>query len=167
MHAGCVREEVDAADEVTGGETVSYAVRGPVEDDALSGLHARAFGHALGLVPWSDRLGAHSVAWVTAHLGPRLVGFVNVVGDGGAHAILLDTCVDPDLQGRGIGRRLVREAADWARNQGCHWLHADYEPELAAFYEDGCGLRPTPAGLLRLDGTVVPPSGHPVDRARG
>ncbi len=31
-------------------------------------------------------------------------------------------------------------AADLARRQQVHWLHVDYEPHLAAFYEK-CGFR--------------------------
>lgn len=73
-----------------------------------------------------------------------------MVGDGGAHAILLDTCVDPARQGLGIGAALVAGAADEASRRGCRWLHADYAPEHADFYERTCGLRPTPAGLLDL-----------------
>jgi len=47
-------------------------------------------------------------------------------------------------------RALVAAAADEARRAGCHWQHADYEPHLVAFYEEGCGLRHTEAGLVRL-----------------
>lgn len=100
--------------------------------------------------PWRARLERHSLFWVTAHSRHRLIGFVNVVGDGGAHAILLDTCVDPTYQGQGVGALLVAHAANEARHRGCHWLHADYEPHLTEFYESTCGFRPTAAGLLRL-----------------
>ncbi|QDO90145.1 GNAT family N-acetyltransferase [Ornithinimicrobium ciconiae] len=125
---------------------------GSVTDAELTSLHAAAFGHAPTAVPWNERLTAHSLTWVTARAPEdrSLVGFVNVVGDGGAHAFLLDTMVRPDQQGRGIGRGLVRAAAREATLRGCHWLHADYEEAAAAFYEQGCGLVPTRAGLLRL-----------------
>lgn len=81
--------------------------------------------------------------------GP-LVGFVNVVGDGGAHAFLLDTVVSPDRRSQGLGQRLVAEAEVAARELGCSWLHVDYEPALADFYERVCGFRPTAAGLVTL-----------------
>ena len=43
-------------------------------------------------VGWWDRIRPHSLGWVTARDGDgRLVGFVNVVSDGGVHAFLLDT----------------------------------------------------------------------------
>lgn len=130
---------------------IALHVRGDLHDAELNALHAAAFDHAPTEAPWRQRLADHSLTWVTARLDGRLVGFVNVVGDGGVHAILLDTCVAPDVQRRGVGRALVAAAADEARRAGCDWLHADYEPRLVRFYEDGCGLRHSEAGLLRLD----------------
>lgn len=83
----------------------------------------------------TDRLTRHSLFWVCARESGQLVGFVNVIGDGGARAILLDARVRPDCQGRGLGALIVQTAADEALRQGCHWLHADYEPHLVTFYE--------------------------------
>nr|WP_256435062.1 GNAT family N-acetyltransferase [Deinococcus sp. JMULE3] len=91
-----------------------------------------------------------SLTWVTAHDGARLVGFVNVAWDGGAHAFLLDTTVRPDWQRRGVGTRLVREAIRAARAHAeVEWLHVDFEAHLTAFYV-ACGFTGTSAGLLRL-----------------
>lgn len=130
---------------------VTYRISPPIDDRALSDLHHRAFGsESTDVIPWSSRLGRHSVAWVTTEDESRLVGFVNVVGDGGAHAFIVDTVVCPTRQGRGIGARLVELAAAEARSLGCEWLHVDFEPDLAEFYLDRCGFRTTPAGLLRL-----------------
>ncbi|RKT19049.1 acetyltransferase (GNAT) family protein [Streptomyces sp. 1114.5] len=92
---------------------------------------------------------ARSLAWIAARRGGRLVGFVNVVGDGGAHAFVLDTTVHPDERRQGLGMRLVRAAAEEARARGAEWLHVDYEPHLESFYGQ-CGFRPTAAGLMRL-----------------
>jgi hypothetical protein len=44
---------------------------------------------------------------------------------------------------------LVRVAADHARERGIHWLHVDYEPHLAGFYQR-CGFSHTEAGLMLL-----------------
>jgi predicted N-acetyltransferase YhbS len=74
---------------------------------------------------------------------------VNVAWDGGTHAFLLDTCVDPDRRHEGIGVERVRRATDAARGTGCDWLHVDCEPHLETFYAR-CGFSPTRAGLLRL-----------------
>lgn len=130
--------------------SLRYSLRAAVDDEELSALHARAFGAPVALVRWLQRLEKHSLTWVTAWEGDRLVGFVNVIGDGGAHAVLLDTVVEPDLQGQGVGRALVEHAVDAARGAGCDWMHVDYEPGHAAFYEQVCGFRPTTAGLMRL-----------------
>ncbi|MFE0458414.1 GNAT family N-acetyltransferase [Kitasatospora sp. NPDC058965] len=92
---------------------------------------------------------ARSLLWVTARRDGRLVGYVNVVGDGSVHAFVLDTTVHPAERRRGLGVRLVRAAAEQARARGADWLHVDYEPHLESFYAR-CGFRPTAAGLLRL-----------------
>ncbi|MER8042926.1 GNAT family N-acetyltransferase [Streptomyces sp. NPDC094032] len=94
---------------------------------------------------------ARRLLHVTARRAGRLVGYVNVVGDGGAHAFLLDTTVHPDERRKGLGVALVRAAADAARARGAHWLHVDFEPRLARFYEE-CGFRPTAASLMALTG---------------
>ncbi|MEU5217257.1 GNAT family N-acetyltransferase [Streptomyces sp. NPDC020807] len=92
---------------------------------------------------------ARSLTWIAAHRGDRLVGFVNVVGDGGAHAFVLDTTVHPDARRQGLGIRLVNAATTEAKTLGAEWLHVDYEPHLESFYAR-CGFRPTHAGLIRL-----------------
>ncbi|MFG2982280.1 GNAT family N-acetyltransferase [Streptomyces sp. NPDC048258] len=50
---------------------------------------------------------------------------------------------------RGLGVRLVRAAAEAARERGAQWLHVDHEPHLGTFYAE-CGFRPTAAGRLAL-----------------
>jgi GNAT superfamily N-acetyltransferase len=90
-----------------------------------------------------------SLAHVCAYDGERLVGFVNVAWDGGAHAFILDTSVHPSHRHQGIGTGLVRAAAEVARERGARWLHVDYEARYSAFYER-CGFRPTAAGIMRL-----------------
>ena len=130
---------------------VELRIRGPVDDVELSALHARAFGAVdVAVVPWSDRLDRRSLLWVIAEDAGRLVGFANVIGDGGAHAIMLDVVVDPARQRTGLGTRLVEGAADAAREAGCEWLHVDFEENVADFYLGACGFRPTAAGLRRL-----------------
>jgi GNAT superfamily N-acetyltransferase len=121
-----------------------------VDDAALSALHARAFGGPEQVRPWAARLQRHALTWLGAFASGHLIGFVQVCWDGGEHAFLLDTAVDPAWQHRGLGARLVGAAADEARAAGCTWLHVDYEPHLDAFYRDRCGFTPTPAALLRL-----------------
>jgi ribosomal protein S18 acetylase RimI-like enzyme len=133
---------------VTGvAEEVEYRVRPDVSSDEINALRRESW-EDVGDQDWG-RVLAVSVGWVCAFAGGRLVGFVNVAGDGGSHAFLLDTTVHPGYQRRGIGVALVKEAARLSREAGAEWLHVDYEPELAAFYR-ACGFKETPAGLLAL-----------------
>ena len=132
--------------------TVELKVRFPVDDAELSALHRRAFSPGNRETdavarPWADRLERHSLTWVGAFSSGRLVGFVHVVWDGGSHAFILDTMVDPAFQRLGIGRDLVRTVTDEAFKAGYDWVHVDYEPEYATFYQNACGFCPTPAGL--------------------
>ena len=122
----------------------------------LSPAVGNAAMNALFAASWPDHREAdfapvltHSLLYVCAYSGDRLIGFVNVAWDGGIHAFLLDTTVHPDFQRRGIGVRLVQEAAEAARARGIAWLHVDYEPHLEAFYRQ-CGFRHTEAGLINL-----------------
>ena len=94
---------------------------------------------------------ARSLCYVAAFRDGRLAGFANVAWDGGAHAFLLDPTVHPEHRRRGLGLALVRRATEEARAAGAEWLHVDFEPRLAPFYE-AAGFRPTRAGLIHLAG---------------
>jgi ribosomal protein S18 acetylase RimI-like enzyme len=139
---------------------VELKVKFPVDDAALSALHQQAFSPDrpdtdAAARPWASRLERHSLTWVGAFSADRLVGFVHAVWDGGTHAFILDTAVHPDFQRLGIGQDLVRTVTTEAFKAGCDWVHVDYEPELAGFYENACGFRPTPAGLRSASETAA------------
>lgn len=121
-----------------------------VDDDAVSRLHDRAFGQPGPVLPWSERLQRHSVAWVGAFHGQVLIGFVHAVWDGGMHAFLVDTAVHPAWQRRGVGVALVGRLIEDVRCAGCEWLHVDYKPGLRSFYETACGFDQTNAGLVHI-----------------
>ncbi|MCM1014151.1 MULTISPECIES: GNAT family N-acetyltransferase [unclassified Brevibacterium] len=131
--------------------TVEFQISPDLDDRKLSDLHHQAFGtESTAVFPWSARLERHSIFWVTAEVEQHLVGFVNVVGDGGAHAFILDTAVLPAYQGQGLGSKLIDMAVAEARDRGCEWMHVDFEPRLADFYLKANRFYPTQAGLLRL-----------------
>lgn len=92
---------------------------------------------------------ARSLTHVAAFHDGSLVGFVNVAWDGGIHAFLLDTCVEPAMRRQGIATRMVETAIEAARTRGAECLHVDFEPHLTSFYR-ACGFEPTEAGLIRL-----------------
>jgi len=126
-------------------------VRFAVNDRVLSYLHSRAFGYAMTAPqPWEQRLQRHSLTWVGAFDRESLIGFVHACWDGGSHAFVLDTAVDPVHQRQGVGRAIVRTLAHEASAAGCEWLHVDYEPHLRSFYESACGFLETRAGLIQL-----------------
>lgn len=132
---------------------VIHEWRGDVNGGELEALHAEGFGvpgTPADPVDRAGRLRRHSLGWVCAREAGRLVGFVNVAWDGGAHAFLLDTVVAPSCRGRGVGTALVARATAGARAAGCEWLHVDYEDHLRSFYTNACGFRPTAAGLIAL-----------------
>ena len=130
---------------------VAIRVGFPVDDVSLSRLHASAFGKTPGeVLPWSARLREHSLSWVGAFHQDSLIGFVQACWDGGLHAFLLDTVVDPEYRRQGVGRRLVQTLVEQVRASGCAWLHVDFEPHLKSFYREACGFGATEAGLLRV-----------------
>jgi GNAT superfamily N-acetyltransferase len=128
---------------------VGYGWRAPFANEDLNALHAQGFAHDVLDVDWRDQVERHSLGWVCAFDGKRLVGFVNVAWDGGAHAFVVDTLVAADLRRTGIGRGLLDVAARESRGAGCEWLHVDFGEELRPFYA-GAGFTATPAGLIAL-----------------
>lgn len=129
------------------GTDIAYRIDPFPSEEELQPMWQAAWGN-----PWSGDLAvilARSLVHACAYSGPRVVGYVNVAWDGGVHAFLLDTTTDPEFQRRGIARELVRLVSAEARSRGAEWLHVDYEPHLASFYES-CGFRPTAAGLIDL-----------------
>jgi len=126
---------------------VEYRVDASPTNAELFALRQDAWGEHEE-VDWTPIL-RRSLAFMTAHAGGQLIGFVNVAWDGGVHAFLLDTTVHTGWQRRGTGTTLVQRAADLARERGAEWLHVDFEPQFAGFYR-ACGFWATQAGLLRL-----------------
>jgi GNAT superfamily N-acetyltransferase len=92
---------------------------------------------------------ARSLLYVGAYADEQLIGFVNLAWDGGIHAFLLDTTVQPAYGRQGLGTQLVQQAVTGARERGIEWVHVDYEPHLRHFYVR-CGFAFTEAGLLHL-----------------
>jgi GNAT superfamily N-acetyltransferase len=71
-----------------------------------------------------------------AEAGARLDGVV-LIEIRGTHGYFGPLAVDPDSQGRGLGRILVEAAADYCRERGCRQLDIDVldvRPELLEVY---------------------------------
>ncbi|MFC9680357.1 GNAT family N-acetyltransferase [Streptomyces sp. NPDC056948] len=129
---------------------IKYDWRGDFDNASLNALHADGFGSPITQTDWRARLERHSLGWVCAWEDGSLVGFVNIVWDGGAQAFILKKVVARHLRSRGVGAALVAAAAKEARAAKCEWLHVDFEEHLRSFYFHACGFRETPAGLIAL-----------------
>ncbi|MFE0701644.1 GNAT family N-acetyltransferase [Streptomyces sp. NPDC058872] len=130
--------------------TITHEWRGGFGNAEVDALHAEGFDQSSLQIDWLTRVQRHSLGWVCARDDGDLVGFVNVVWDGGVHAFILDTVVAAGRRHAGLGAELVAEAARQAREAGCAWLHVDFEDDLRPFYFDACGFTPTTAGLIAL-----------------
>jgi len=128
-------------------ERVRYAINPAADNAALNRLFASVWPRH------EQRDFAQQLTWslvyVCAYADERLVGFVNVASDGGVHAFLLDPTVDSGFRRQGIGRELIRRAAEASRSRGAQWMHVDYEADLEPFYTTA-GFRPTAAGVMQL-----------------
>ncbi|SIH06755.1 Acetyltransferase (GNAT) family [Mycobacteroides abscessus subsp. abscessus] len=132
------------------GAAVIVEWRGEVTNDEINILHAEAFEHRVLDDDWLTPLETLSLGWVTARDAVGLIGFVNIIWDGGVHAFVEDTAVAVRARRRGIGRRLIEMAREHSTAAGCEWLHVDFDDHLREFYFDACGFAPTNAGLMRL-----------------
>ena len=127
--------------------------RGAFSNPEVHSLHAEAFNTRLydeSEWDWLDLCARHSLGWVVAREGERLVGFLNVLGDGLVHAYIEDVMVAADARHRGIGVGLVHAARDGARAAGCEFLHVGFEERHRPFYVDACGFTPVGGGLMDL-----------------
>jgi GNAT superfamily N-acetyltransferase len=133
--------------------SITFQFRGDFESAEVERLHADAFAtrvYGEDKRNWEELVARHSLGWVVARSGDKLVGFVNIVWDGLVHAWIQDTVVATSARGQGIGTQLVAIARDASRDSGCEWLHADFEEGLGRFYFESCGFNPTSAGVIRL-----------------
>ena len=106
------------------------------------------------LVRWLRRWDISHWAVISATDGPtRVGGAVAGYNTPGAHmeegrddlAVLWDIRVRPERRGEGIGSRLFRRAAEWARQQGCERLKVETQninvPACRFYPAQGCQLR--------------------------
>ncbi len=129
---------------------IRYEWRGSFVNSEVNVLHAEAFKHPEFDDDWRALVSEHSLGWVTARDGDKLVGFVNVIWDGLVHAWIQDEMVSSESRRRGVGARLIEIVRDRAKLAGCEWLHVDFDDHLRAFYFDTAGFEPTNGGLINL-----------------
>ncbi len=131
---------------------ISYVVSPQVSNQALNELFVSAWdGYAHTDF---EPLLKHALFYICAfdkNSNNKLVGFVKLIGDGGIHGFLLDTCVHADYKKQGIGSELVKQCIETAKRYNLTWIHVDYETHLDGFYA-ACGFQEeTKARLVNLD----------------
>lgn len=74
---------------------------------------------ATGLSPKSVEAATRGLAGTLSGVslvdGDRVVGMGRVIGDGGCFFMVVDIAVDPVLQGRGLGKRILVSLDEWLR----------------------------------------------------
>ncbi len=159
------------ADEVQVSRTVlefRLGWRDSFENRALNELHAEAFAHAVLDDDWVAQVSKHSLGWICAWSeAAELIGFVNIPWDGGVHAFVVDTIVSTNARRRGLGKAMMKLAAEQAHEAGCEWLHVDFEDDLGPFYFGACDFAPTNAGLIQLKELRLATSANTAPRAGG
>src|SRR3954462_539286 len=92
---------------------IGYQISPSVTNDELNALFANAWEKH---ETWDFvQILKRSLLYVCVYHGVRLIGFVNVAWDGGQHAFILDTTVDREFRRRGVGKVLVKRAAEAAK----------------------------------------------------
>lgn len=137
----------------------------PMRDDDLDAvmrieLRAYPFPWTLGI--FRDCLRAGYPAWVLEESGATIgYGVLSVAAD---EAHVLNVCVDPSVQGRGHGRRLLRALERVARGHGAQRVFLEVRPSnphaIALYHDEGfneIGRRPRyyPAHEGREDAIVM------------
>lgn len=130
--------------------------------DAVMEIELRAYPFPWTRGIFDDCLRAAYPAWVL-HVDRRLAGY-GVLSVAASEAHVLNVCVDPDLQGRGFGRRLFRALVDLARQHGAQRVFLEVRPSnptaVALYHDEGfneIGRRPRyyPAHNGREDAIVM------------
>jgi GNAT superfamily N-acetyltransferase len=101
---------------------------------------------------------ANSTYVVTARDGDRLVGLARVLSDDARIWYLQDLLVDPQVQGQGLGRRLLAACRARFRHTGQGVWLSDADSPASAFYAR-CGIERIQD--RKLDGWIdlTPPPG--------
>ena len=76
----------------------------------------------------------------------RLVGFSRATSDHAFNATIWDVVVHPDLQGKGLGKALMKQLIKKLRNEDISNVTLFADPEVVEFYKQ-IGFMPDPEGI--------------------
>lgn len=89
---------------------------------------------------------AHAITWVAEDEARRLVGYATLLlRRNSLAARLYSFCVHPDVQGQGVGRRLLDTLESEVRERGCEWLTLEVRADnrraghSIGVWASGCG----------------------------
>ncbi|MDQ2682542.1 MAG: GNAT family N-acetyltransferase [Chloroflexota bacterium] len=89
--------------------------------------------------------------------GERVVGFAHLMPVEKPETIYLeDLFIEPDVQGRGVGRALFEWALAEARERGYRWLEWDSDPNASPFYQKMGGEQIDEAVSTLIPGRKIP-----------
>ncbi len=86
-------------------------------------------------------------SYYTVRLKERLIGYLGVVSDGIADAMLVDIVIHRDYQKQGFGKKLVKRAIRDLRDDGIRGIQLTFPPKLQEFYKK-VGFKITYGGLI-------------------
>ncbi|UTA54164.1 ribosomal protein S18-alanine N-acetyltransferase [Lysobacter soli] len=137
----------------------------PMREDDLDAVHAveiRAYEFPWTVGIFRDCLRADYPAWVMQHEG-RIIGYflMSIAAD---EVHVLNICIDPNFQGQGLGRQLLRALVRVARGRKAERVFLEVRPSnagaIALYHSEGfneIGRRPRyyPARDGREDALVM------------
>lgn len=97
--------------------------------EAVYDIERRAYEFPWALGIFRDCLRADYIAWLLERDGVILGYFLMSLAAGEAH--VLNICVAPEQQGRGLGRRLLRSLMHLARARGAQRIFLEVRPSNA------------------------------------
>ena len=94
-----------------------------------------------------ERVLRGSERYYTVRDQDRLIGFLNVISDGVADALLVNVIVHPDFQRKGLGQALVRRAVSDLTADGIQCIQTTFLPDREEFYRK-CGFYILGGGIV-------------------
>jgi GNAT superfamily N-acetyltransferase len=81
-----------------------------------------------------------------------VVGMGRIVGDGALNMEIVDVAVDPQHQGRGLGRKIMESLANWLDKNACDGAYVTLMADVPELYEKFDFIRVSPAseGMARI-----------------
>ena len=80
------------------------------------------------------------------------VGMGRIVGDGALNLEIVDVAVDPDHQGKGLGRGIMEKIVAWLDGHVCKGAYVTLMADVPELYEkfDFKSVRPESEGMARV-----------------